>query len=294
MGVIEFDSLTRCYGRRCAVDGLRLSVPEGALYGFLGPNGAGKTTTIRVLMGLLRPTSGSARVFGRDCWGDGPRVRMDIGYVPGDLRLYPWMSGRDALAIFGACRGMDLRANGRALAERFELDLGVRVRTMSRGMRQKLGLIVALAHRPRLLVLDEPSSALDPIMQQRLHAILRELAGAGHSVFFSSHTLAEVETLCSRVAIIRAGKLVADETLDSLRRRAGRDVSIRWKNNSLDMEPPAVLRLARRGALEWSGRLEGPVEELLAWLAGLAVEDVTIAPPDLESLFHRYYDGGAS
>src|SRR6058998_117085 len=184
------------------------------------------------MLGFLRPTSGEARIFGLDCWRDSKVIKRDIGYLPGDLRLPAWMNGANALSIFGAVRGRDLARSGRELAEKFDLDLRVKVREMSRGMRQKLGLILALAHSPRLLVLDEPTSALDPLMQQVLHELLRQLAAAGHTVFFSSHSLGEVEQLCDRVAIVRDGELVADESLAALRDRAGHDLTIRWQDQA--------------------------------------------------------------
>ena len=172
MNTIEVDSLSKSYGRRVGVDGLSLSVGDGTLFGFLGPNGSGKSTTIRVLLGLLRPDRGQARVFDLDCWRQSARIKADVGYVPGDLRLYPWLTGRNALKLFGQIRERDLNEQGRALAGEFKLDLEVPVRHMSRGMRQKLGLILAMAHRPRLLVLDEPSTGLDPLIQDRLFARL--------------------------------------------------------------------------------------------------------------------------
>ncbi len=188
MSLIHLENLTRGYGHRRGIEGVSLSVVEGALFGFLGPNGAGKTTTIRVLLGFLRPTGGAAKIFGLDCWRDSKAIKRDIGYVPGDLRLSEWMNGATALSIFGAVRGQDLSRPGRDLAKTFDLDLQVKVRAMSRGMRQKLGLILALAHSPRLLVLDEPTSALDPLMQQVLQDLLRRRAAAGQTVFFSSHS----------------------------------------------------------------------------------------------------------
>ena len=292
MSQIQLDNLTRRYGRRRGVEGVSLSVPEGALFGFLGPNGAGKTTTIRVMLGFLRPTSGEARIFGLDCWRDSKAIKRDIGYLPGDLRLPAWMDGTNALSIFGAVRGRDLAGAGRELAEKFDLDLRVKVRDMSRGMRQKLGLILALAHSPRLLVLDEPTSALDPLMQQTLHELLRQRAAAGHTVFFSSHSLGEVEQLCDRVAIVRAGEIVADESLAVLRDRAGHDVTIRWKDDApaLAIEPPEFLKLTRCERAVWQGTLEGPVRRLVDFLAGKSVEDLSIGRPDLESLFRRFYE----
>ena len=291
MSPIRLDNLTRRYGRRRGVERVSLSVPEGALFGFLGPNGAGKTTTIRVMLGFLRPTSGAASIFGLDCWRESKAIKRDIGYVPGDLRLPSWMNGAKALSIFGAVRGQDLTRSGGELAGRFDLDLGVKVRDMSRGMRQKLGLILALAHSPRLLVLDEPTSSLDPLMQQALHDLLRNLAAAGHTVFFSSHSLGEVEQLCDRVAIVRDGELVADESLAALRERAGHDVTIRWKDEAPAhvLAAPEFLKLTRREGAVWQGTLDGPAHRLVDFLAGKAVEDLSVGRPDLESLFRRFY-----
>jgi ABC-2 type transport system ATP-binding protein len=292
VALIELDNLTRNYGRRRGVERISLSVPEGALFGFLGPNGAGKTTTIRVMLGFLRPTNGAARIFGLDCWRQSKAIKREVGYLPGDLRLSSWMNGATALSIFGAVRGRDLSSSGRELSERFDLDLRVKVREMSRGMRQKLGLILALAHSPRLLVLDEPTSSLDPLMQQTLHALLRQLAAAGRTIFFSSHSLSEVEQLCDRVAIVRDGLIVADESLSVLRERTGHDVTIRWKEEVLTNSflPPAFLKLTRHEGTVWQGRLDGPVQTLVEFLAGKPIEDLRIGRPDLESLFRRFYE----
>ena len=160
MSVIVADNLSKRYGRRLGIVGLDLTVPQGVVVGFLGPNGAGKTTTIRLLVGLLRPSGGGARIVGLDTWRQSHRIKTEVGYLPGDLRLYPWLTGRRALRIVGRVRGRDLSGSGCELAERFALDLNVRVRRMSRGMRQKLGLLLALVHEPKLLILDEPTSAL--------------------------------------------------------------------------------------------------------------------------------------
>jgi ABC-2 type transport system ATP-binding protein len=290
MSIIETHALSRYYGRRRGIEAVDLAVPEGTLFGFLGPNGAGKTTAIRVMVGLLRPSSGEARIFGLDCWRASRAIKEEIGYMPGDLRLHPWLDGHRALAIWGRVRRRNLVPEGRVLAERFNLDLSVRVRSMSRGMRQKLGLILALAHKPRLLVLDEPTVTLDPLMQATVQQLLREMAAAGHTIFFSSHVLAEVEQLCQRVAMIRDGRIVADASLAELRLRAGHRVTIRWQDAAAAAgAPPPFLELERRNGLDWSGLLSGPVQPFVAWLAGRAIDDVSIAPPDLETLFRRYY-----
>ena len=288
--IIETNSLSRYYGRRRGIDTVDLAVPEGTLFGFLGPNGAGKTTAIRVMLGLLRPSSGSARIFGLDCWRQSERIRREVGYMPGDLRLHAWLNGMRALKIWGRIRGVNLFPHGRDLAERFNLDLTIKVRSMSRGMRQKLGLILALAHKPRLLILDEPTISLDPLMQTIVQQLLREMAAAGHTVFFSSHMLGEVEQLCDRVAIIRDGRLVADESLERLRAHAGHQVTIHWRDPAAAAaEPPAFFQLDERNGSVWSGFLTGPVEPFVAWLAGRGIDDVSIGRPDLETLFRHYY-----
>jgi ABC-2 type transport system ATP-binding protein len=292
VSVIQIENLTRRYGRRRGIERISLSIPEGMLFGFLGPNGAGKTTTIRVMLGLMRPSDGSARLFGLDCWRDSKAIKRDLGYLPGDLRLPPWLTGDKALSIFGAVRGKDIRPCGTELAERLDLDLSVKVREMSRGMRQKLGLILAMAHAPRLLVLDEPTNSLDPLVQGLLHEVLRQLARAGNTIFFSSHSLAEVEQLCERVAIVRDGQLVADDSLAKLRERAGHEVTIRWKDKSvgLNLPPPAFLKLTTHEPSLWQGSLDGPVSNLLDFLTGKQIEDLTIGRPDLETLFRRFYE----
>ena len=291
MSVIATERLTKRYGHRMGIEELDVSVPDGAVFGFLGPNGSGKTTTIRVLLGLLKPSEGAARIFGLDCWRDSHRIKAEVGYLPGDLRLYGWLTCKQALRIFGQVRRRDLTAAGHELAEYFGLDPGLRVRHMSRGMRQKLGLIIALAHRPKLLILDEPTASLDPIMQERLYEHIRSLASAGHTVFFSSHTLSEVEQLCDHVAILREGKLVADETLQALRARAGRIVTIRWQQTSkpAQITPPACLEVHERRDRQWHATLIGSVMDLVRWSVDQPIEDLSISPPDLASLFQQYY-----
>jgi len=293
VSLIELENLTHSYGRRRGIERVSLKVAEGALFGFLGPNGAGKTTTIRVLLGFLQPKSGAARIFGRDCWRETKAIKQEVGYLPGDLRLPSWMDGETALSIFGEVRGRDLIEPGRELARRFDLELKVKVRQMSRGMRQKLGIILALAPSPRLLVLDEPTSSLDPLMQDLLRDVLRDGARRGQTIFFSSHSLAEVEALCDQVVIVREGRVVADESLAVLRERAGHDVTIRWRKGELQdsVEPPPFLKLIRKEDGVWEGRLEGPVQRLVDFLAGRPIEDLNIGRPDLESLFRRFYEG---
>jgi len=291
--LIDLQALTRSYGSRRGVEAVDLQVPEGVLFGFLGPNGAGKTTAIRVLLGLLRPTFGTARIMGLDCWHASARIKADVGYVPGDLRLYPWLTGESALRLVGAVRRRDVMKGGRELAQQFDLDLKVRVRDMSKGMRQKVGLIIAMAHDPRLLILDEPTSGLDPLMQDLFRDLLRERCARGRTVFFSSHSLGEVEQLCDRLAIVREGRIVADASLADLRAKAGHEVTMRFRDAAAaEREPPAFLKGLVRNGLTWTAMLDGPPDPLIRWLAmlpPLTIDVLTIGRPDLEALFRRYY-----
>ncbi len=291
MSIIRTEQLTRSYGRRIGVDAINLEIGAGEVFGFLGPNGSGKTTTIRLLMGFLQPDAGRASVFGLDCWRQSALVKRNVGYLPGDLRLYPWLTGKTALHIFGKIRGVDLNDKGSELAERFRLEMDVRVQKMSRGMRQKLGIILAMAHKPQLLVLDEPTSGLDPLMQEELACSIREMAAAGNSVFFSSHTLSEVENLCDRVAIVREGRIIADERLETLRDRARRTVELVFVDQeaALRAELPSYLQLVHRDGCRCQCELDGPTPPLVHWADGEPLADISIGPPDLRSMFQKFY-----
>jgi ABC-2 type transport system ATP-binding protein len=292
MDVIEMRSVGKRFGEVRALQGIDLGVPEGSLFGFLGPNGAGKTTAMRILLGLLRAGSGQARVLGRDAWGQSTSIRRDVGFLPGDVRLYEWMRGREVVALCDRARGGGHGSEISRLRGRLDLDLGRRVRDYSRGMKQKLGLITALMHRPRLLILDEPTTALDPLMQQVLYDELRAASAEGRTVLLSSHTLSEVEALCDRVAIVRAGRIIEDSTIARLRERAARRVVVRPGAAAERAAFPAewVGAAGADGVLR--GTWKGPVHDLLGWLATMRAEDVTISPPDLEDLFSAYYREG--
>ncbi len=289
--VVRTEGLTRYYGRRIGVEGVDLAIPSGQIFGFLGPNGAGKTTTIRILLGFLRPSRGYAEIFGRSCWKYRARNNRDIGYLPGDLRVYPWLTMRKALRISGLTRHMNLSKFGKELCDQFRLEMDLPARKMSRGMRQKLGLILALAHKPRLLVLDEPTGGLDPLIQDELMGLLRQWAHEGHTVFFSSHTLSEVEQLCDYIAIVQAGRIVANASLDSLRDRASRAVTLLFRDADVAQQtpPPDFLEVESHIGRQWDCELRGPTPPLLQWAATQPLADITIGPPNLETLFRRYY-----
>jgi len=290
MYAVQTQALTKHYGSVRALTGLDLAVPTGTIFGFLGPNGAGKTTAIRILVGLLRATAGSATVLGRQAWDDAPEICRRVGYLPGDARFHDWMTGKALLAFFDRARGGGTTDEAARLRERFGLDLNRRIRDYSRGMKQKLGLILALMHRPELLILDEPGVALDPLVQQTLYDELRAVASEGRTVLFSSHTLSEVEQLCERVGIIRRGRLIEDSTIVELRGRALRRVTFRLRDTTArDLTYPPGLDAGPVDKGVVTGTWQGPMERLLGWLAGLGVEDAMISPPSLEDLFTAYY-----
>ena len=291
MDVIALDGLTKHYGSRLGVESLSLTVPAGAMYGFLGPNGAGKTTTIRVLMGLLSPSAGRASVFDQDCWLQSSTIKAEVGYLPGDLRLPPWMNCDEALTLFGRIRGRDLRDAGRRLAEEFELDPQLRVRAMSRGTRQKLGLILALAHEPRLILLDEPTASLDPLVQQTLYAQLRQAVGQGRTVLLSSHTLSEVEELCTHVAVLRQGRLAACDSVARLRSIATRRVTVHWvatAHVAKTTTPECIVWTSQETSC-WSGVVHGSTTTVAEWLARQPITDFSLEAPNLSEIFQSFY-----
>jgi ABC-2 type transport system ATP-binding protein len=289
MDAVATRGLRKSYNGKTVLHGLELRVPAGSLFGFLGPNGAGKTTTIRILLGLLRASGGSAEILGRDVWRHGPRVRADVGYLPGEVRLYEHLTGRQMLDFMNQARGGRASGEIARLAERFQLGLDQRVRKYSRGMKQKLGLIQAMMHRPAVLILDEPTIALDPLMRQVLYEELRSTAADGRTVLFSSHTLSEVEELCDWVAILREGRLVEQDRIVVLQSRAVRRVEVRFGRDSEIPPLPAGLRTITRTESRLVGTWTGPMDTLVEWMARCRIEDVAIGSPDLQDLFMTYY-----
>ena len=295
---IVVEGLTRFYGKRRGVIDLTFTVEEGEIFGFLGPNGAGKTTTIRQLMGLLRPTSGSARVCGLDCWREATQVKAQVGFLPGDIRLYEHMTGAEFLDFFAAFRGGGDPARRRALVARLEVDLEPRIKHLSKGNRQKLAIVQALMHDAPLLILDEPSSGLDPLMQAAFIELLREEHARGKTIFLSSHVLPEVERIAHRVAIIREGQLVAVEEVARLKALRARRMEVVLRE-PVDPAPFAALDGVRVLSADPGGRhvelaVRGALGPLLRTLGELPVDDLTFAPPDLESIFLHYYEAGGA
>jgi ABC-2 type transport system ATP-binding protein len=295
---IATDELTKHYGRARGISGVSLAVRAGEVFGFLGPNGAGKTTTIRTLLGLLRPTSGSARILGIDAHRHGPAARALTGFLPGEFSFDEQVTGEELLDLFADLRGAGDRAYGRELARRFEADMRRPLGELSRGNRQKIGLIQALVHRPPVVVMDEPTAGLDPLMQEEFARLVGELRDSGATVFVSSHNLAEVERLCDRVGVLRQGRLAAVESVDAITGRALRRVKLRFASPAPAAEferLPGVSRLRADGPL-LSFLLEGEPTEVLRAAAHHRVLDAEIERPSLEEAFVASYGhpGGAT
>jgi ABC-2 type transport system ATP-binding protein len=289
--VIRTQKLTKAYGSHRGIVDVDLQVDEGEVFGFLGPNGAGKTTTIRLLLDLIRPSSGKAFVFGIESSVDPRAIHRRLGYLPGEFALYDRLTGKQTLDYFGNLRGGVDRAYQALLIERFDLDPSRRFREYSRGNKQKVGLVAALQHRPELLLLDEPTSGLDPLVQQTFFTLLRESVAAGGTVFLSSHILSEVERSCDRVAIIREGRLVRVDRVDALRDLAHHQVELRFA-----AEPPidefrvipGVSDLAAEDHL-LRMRVLGPITPVVQAAARLGVTDFLSREPSLEETFLAQY-----
>ena len=289
--VVETDRLTKRYGTARGIEDVSMTVERGEVFGFLGPNGAGKTTTIRTLLDLLHPTSGSARLFGLDSRRDSRVIRARLGNLPGEFAFDEHLTGEDALALFASLRGIRHGRRARALAERFEADLSRRLGELSRGNRQKIGLIQALFHEPELLVLDEPTAGLDPLMQEEFLAVVAEERDRGATVFLSSHDLDEVQRACDRVGIVREGRLVAVEQVAEMRERAYRDVSVRFAET---VDPGELARLPGVTGLRAEGEtlhfhVRGDLDPIVKLLGHHRVRDLEVTRPSLEELFLTYY-----
>ncbi|KWX05455.1 ABC transporter [Carbonactinospora thermoautotrophica] len=289
--VIRTEKLVKCYGRTSALDGLDLEVHPGEVFGYLGPNGAGKTTTIRLLLDLIRPTSGQVRVLGQDPRAGGPKLRRRIGYLAGDFAIDGRQPVREALTYLGNLRGGVPARRIRELAERLDLDLTRPIRSLSKGNRQKVGLVQAFMHTPELLILDEPTSGLDPLVQQEFLAMVREAKAAGQTVFMSSHVLSEVQHAADRVGIIRAGRLVTVERVEAL--RSFRKVEIHFAE---PVPADAFTGLPHVSQVQVDGtrlrcRLDGHADALVKAASRFTVVNLRVEEPDLEELFFAYYNG---
>ena len=291
MHAVRTEGLTKRYGSTLALDALDLTVDEGEIYGYLGPNGSGKTTTIRLLLGLHRPTAGRAELYGRDAWREPVAAHRHIAYVAGEPYLWPELTSAETFAFFEHLHGSTDARYRELLVERFQLETNKKVRALSKGNRQKVQLVAAFATRADLLVLDEPTSGLDPLMEVAFRQTVLEAKERGQTVFLSSHILSEVEALCDRVGILRAGRLVDEGTLGELRHLKSQTIEVTFSS-----APPELTGVPGVDVVEIAGntvRLEvaGSPQPLMAALAAQPVVTLTSREPSLEEIFLHHYDG---
>ena len=292
---IETSGLTKTFGGAHAVRNLDLRVEWGEIFGFLGPNGAGKTTTIRLLLDLQHPTAGTARLLGLDAHGDCLVIHRHVGYLPGELSLIGRMRVRDQLDWVARARNPPDASYARHLAERFDLDLDRRIEELSKGNRQKVGILLAFMHEPQLLILDEPTSGLDPLMKDRFEQLLRETAASGRTVFLSSHELDEVQRLADRVGLIKEGRLIRADVVENLRAKAPRKVEISFKD-PVDLSVFAIEGVQNATATGALVTLEvtGPIGPLLQVAAPLHPFDLVTHEASLDQLFLEFYRDSGS
>ncbi len=288
--VISASGLTKNFGRTIALDGLDLEVGQGEVHGFLGPNGAGKTTTIRVLLGLIRADSGTARLFGGDPWSDATELHRRLAYVPGDVTLWSNLTGGEVIDLLGRLRGgLDL-AKRDELLQRFDLDPTKKGRTYSKGNRQKVALVAALAADVELLILDEPTAGLDPLMEAEFRLCIEEDRRNGRTVLLASHILAEVEALCDRISIVRSGRIVESGTLADLRHLTRTTISAEIERDASGLNGlPGVHNLVTRDHRVDLEVDSDQIGDVLSKVAALGVRSLISQPPTLEELFMRHY-----
>jgi ABC-2 type transport system ATP-binding protein len=294
---ISIRGLTKRYGNVLAVNNLSLEVIQGEILGFLGLNGAGKTTTIRILLDLLRPNSGNAFLLGHDCQADGLRGRRNIGYLPGEMGIYSDLTGREVLDLLAGLNSQLVdRVRRRELQDRLEFadgDLRRRLREYSTGMKRKLGLIQAFQSDPQLLILDEPTEGLDPLMQESFYKLLVDAKQRGRTVFMSSHVLSEVDRVCDRIALIRKGELVLLSGIEELRALAARPVRVLFAEDVSGVPAlPGGSQVITADPRSWNLRVEGPLGPLLRAISTLPVRDIEIAEAKLEDVILKYYRDG--
>lgn len=291
--VIEIQNLTKAYGTSRGVNDVSLVVEEGSISGFLGPNGAGKTTTISTMLNLIHPTSGIISIFGLDSQKDSLQIRTRLGFLPGDVALNKGLTGWQQIEYLGSLRGVFDKKYVTELAERLSSDLARKIKHLSRGNRQKIGLIAALAHKPDLLILDEPTSGLDPLIQAEFNKLMLEHKQAGRSAFISSHMLSEVQELCDDVAFIREGKLISQQSMQDLRGNLPKLLRLTGANKDLAerLRKHKVVKDLQQEKNVITATVSGDLHELLGVLAKHTFDDLALTDPDLETIFMDYYEG---
>lgn len=286
MNIIETASLTKYYGKSRGIIDINLAVPEGDFFGFIGPNGAGKSTTIRTLLGLISPTSGTAKIFGKDILKQKEEILADIGYMPSEANFYYGMKVRDIIQYSAKLRGKDCKTEAEKLCDRLELDTEKKINELSLGNRKKVSIVCALQHKPGLYVLDEPTSGLDPLMQREFYVLLEERNKEGATIFLSSHVLSEIQRYCRHAAVIREGRILISDSIDQLGQTHAKRVAVRGIDKSPTLKG---VRDVKINGDTVNFLYSGELEVLLRTLAGLSLTDVNISEPDLEEIFMHYY-----
>lgn len=287
MEVMKTTKLTKYYGKVRGIKELDLTVTHGEFFGFIGPNGAGKSTTIRTVLGLIAPTSGDAMIFGKDVTKEREAILQNIGYLPSEALFYKGMKVKDILRLSADLRKVDCSAESKRLCERLQLDTARKIDDLSFGNRKKVAIVCALQHRPELLVLDEPTGGLDPLMQKEFFDILRERNREGTTIFLSSHVLSEIQRNCTRAAIIRDGWIIAQGSVDDLSKTSAKRITV---HGSIHLENLSGVRDRKAGEDGISFLYSGDMGSLLRTLASGQVDDLTVTEPDLEEIFLHYYE----
>ncbi|MBQ2986009.1 MAG: ABC transporter ATP-binding protein [Tyzzerella sp.] len=290
MYAIQTINLTKYYGKSRGIVDLNLEVKKGEFFGFIGPNGAGKSTCIRTMLGLIKCSSGSATVLGLDIVQDKTEILKRVGYMPSETMFYAGMRVKDVLKLSADLRGMDCTEEAKVLCDRLQLDVNKKVEELSYGNKKKVSIVCALQHKPELLILDEPTSGLDPLMQREFFQILRERNAEGTTIFLSSHILAEVQRNCTCAGIIREGRLIACDSVESLSQTNAKRVHVQGNVNIKELGQVRDLRQTENGLTFLYG---GEIKQLLEVLSKQPIQDLSISQPDLEEIFMHYYvDGG--
>lgn len=292
MSIISVRDLTKKFGNFTALDGINMEVEEGEIYGFIGPNGAGKTTTLRILLGILKATRGEAKIFGKDAWKDAVEIHRNVAYVPGDVNLWPNLTGGEVIDLFVKLRGSNNKSRREELIERFDLDPSKKCRTYSKGNRQKVALIAAFASDADLYILDEPTSGLDPLMENIFQEYIKLAREEGKSVLLSSHILSEVEKLCDKVSIIREGKIIESGSLEELRHltRTSMMIQTREPIEALN-EVKGVHDIEKRNNTIYFQVDGEELDNVIKYISPFGIIKLESAPPTLEDLFLRHYKG---
>lgn len=290
--MLSVQNVTKKFGRFTALDDISLRVKEGEIYGFIGPNGAGKTTTIRILLGILKANQGQAKIFGLDAWKDAVAIHKRLAYVPGDVNLWPNLTGGEVIDLFIRLRKNGSKKYAEELVERFEFDPSKKCRTYSKGNRQKVALVAAFASDADLYVLDEPTSGLDPLMEATFKECVAEVAAQGKSVLLSSHILSEVEALCDVVGIIRDGKIIEQGTMDELRHLTRTAVTVKTKKSIVKLKQSKFIHDFHQGAEgDYFSVDTEKLGQAVAFLSDHGILSLKCTPPSLEDLFMRHYEG---